>query len=300
MAVVLSQLSIGQVFDQLPTLVSVNSNATIGEALSTLAKHRVYAIPVLDNGNGVGYVDLLSVVKGICALVGKVTPLDLSQKAKGASSCGEQFLSGNATSLLDNTQNPYTRISFEASVKEAVQALTGSARRVALTGTNGEVITIVSASCLVRALAYYVNDSSIREILAHKTVGDVCERSVVTVESSEYLINVAHRMVETGKSSAAIMENNRLISVVSLKDFLCFNEAKNWNKLFMPVSEFVTEIRRVTPKAIFPAISAHETDNLERVLLRFAATRIHRVFVVNAQEKLCGVISQRDLLRTLV
>ena len=68
-------------------------------------------------------------------------------------------------------------------------------------------------------------------------------------------------------------------------------------KFIIVISQELTNIRKNTPKAIYPVISTAMNSTLERVLLRFAATRIHRMFVLDDHQRVIGVISLRDILK---
>jgi len=78
------------------------------------------------------------------------------------------------------------------------------------------------------------------------------------------------------------------------------NEPRKFTKLFQEIGDYITEIRRSSPKSIFPAIHCYDTSTLESVLLRLTATRIHRMFVVtHDNQHPTGVISLRDVLQTI-
>ena len=62
----------------------------------------------------------------------------------------------------------------------------------------------------------------------------------------------------------------------------------------------INQLLIVDVKAVYPAISGHGHDSFGKVISRLAATRIHRLFMVDDRRMLTGCFTLYDVLRTLM
>jgi len=196
-------------------------------------------------------------------------------------------------------RNPYNPLPITSTLAEVVEVLITGTRRVPITNEEGKVITIVSPSTVVSYLSHHVTDAFLHSTLAIH-ISSFPEKSVLVVERNTPVIIGAQILKNSNANSLAIMDNGRLISTFTLKDLRYLNEPRKFTKLFQEIGDYITEIRRSSPKSIFPAIHCYDTSTLESVLLRLTATRIHRMFVVTSDNQHpTGVISLRDVLETI-
>jgi CBS domain-containing protein len=118
---------------------------------------------------------------------------------------------------------------------------------------------------------------------------------VVTVSASDPLNDVEAVLERRGCSSAPVLEQGRLIGVVSRTDLLRAGRrnAAGHGGVLAPFGS-----KRAGDVATRPAITVGPRDNVSRVSAVMVERRIHRVFVEN-ENKLVGVFSTLDLLRSI-
>ena len=72
------------------------------------------------------------------------------------------------------------------------------------------------------------------------------------------------------------------------------------SKLYEPVRQYITEIRQDNLFSFAPSVTVTENDTLGTVISKLAATRLHRVYVKDRNERPSGVIALEDLIRIIV
>lgn len=289
-----------------PRLVTVGVNAPLSKAGQLLRENNIYAMPVVDaNGNAVGVVDLQDITSFLCKQLkgdGEWTPERRQHIIEHhMKECNAYF--DTPVSALINLcgSNPYTPMSADdTSIYDAIVRLTSGSKRIPVTDGQ-ETITVISPSLIIRYLAQHVADPAFARVFSMK-VGEMPAKQIVSVHGKDLVIDALMKMDQHGVASVAIVdEQNHLYSTMSLKDLRIVTGSRSFEKLFRSVDDFVLEVRRNTPRAIFPAIHCHPNDTLERVILRLAATRIHRMFVEDPEtKKLINVVSLRDILSELI
>jgi len=101
---------------------------------------------------------------------------------------------------------------------------------------------------------------------------------------------------------ALIDETGRLVGSTSGKDLGLFLKNPTLAVLNLPIFEHLQKIRQELLEAKTPCIAVFLKDKLSRAVALLAATRVHRIFVVNdeASYNPVRVISLTDILRYLL
>lgn len=290
-----------EVFHTFPTMHSVSVNDSVGEAAKLLAVRNLYSLPVLRDGQCVGLVDFSDLLDALCNIVGEVNEENAKEKITNAIAYGKTFVELSVGSVMNASgKNPYISVPLSGSIYDAVELLANGAQRLPLVDEGNNVLTIISPSLVIKHLAHVISEPSLHCILS-QALGDGSNKDVVTVPPEMSVIEAAHLMRKSGLTSVGIVEEGNLISALSLKDFKCLHSPESFVKLFQTVDSFVSDIRQHTSKAIFPAIHCTPEHTLENILLRLAATGIHRMFVVQpGTRRPVGIISLRDILKLIV
>jgi len=74
------------------------------------------------------------------------------------------------------------------------------------------------------------------------------------------------------------------------------HDARLFRRLYHSVGEFVTAVRQADFKAVHPGICCTFDDSFQKVVLKLAATRIHRIYVIDEHRFPVGVVSLHDVL----
>ena len=286
----------------LPQLKFVSPNDTVQTVCHVLSSHNLYCLPVLENGKAVGLIDLNDLTALLCNAMGDVNRANGLEKFQKAEEYGNSFFNKKASEVINlSGKNPYTPIVNSATLFEAVEKLVSGTQRLPLVDESGNILTLISPSTVIKYISHFTNEKDFQKIHTIK-VADLAAKFVVGVEYEIPLIIALQELNESKSASLAITENGVLVSTFTLKDLLkAISSAHEFVKLFVPIGDYVSDIRKHTPKAIFPAIHCTIESAIESVLLRMAATGIHRMFVViPSSPRATGVVSLRDLLAVLM
>ena len=117
-------------------------------------------------------------------------------------------------------------------------------------------------------------------------VREVMTRDVQTVRSDQTAQDAANFMLASDSGSIPVIDGDRLIGMITDRDIAVRGVAKG-NGPDTPVRELMTN----------DIICARENDDVEEVASKMSRAQVRRLPVVDAQEKLCGIISLGDLSR---
>jgi len=112
------------------------------------------------------------------------------------------------------------------------------------------------------------------------------------------------RLMDTKKRSgiALIDENERLVGTTTGKDLGLFIKNPTLNVLHSQIFEYLKEVRQTQINIRAPLIAVFGTDKVSKVVGLIAATKVHRVYVVDGEEtyKCKKVISITDILGYII
>jgi len=89
------------------------------------------------------------------------------------------------------------------------------------------------------------------------------------------------------------------ISSSDLKAIVTPTGALDFAPLYMSAENFIQLCRTRSPARTGVVVAVREYDTISTVLRVMAQSKIHRVYVVDAEGRLSGVVSARDVLRAL-
>lgn len=118
-------------------------------------------------------------------------------------------------------------------------------------------------------------------------VEEVCHRPVVTCSPDFGLIEMARLMMVNNISGIVVVENDKPVGIVSLRDLR--------NLIANVASEILTlTVRDVMKTALITICSS---DYLFKAIFLMAKHNIHRLIVIDEFDRLTGVMTDTDLLR---
>lgn len=119
---------------------------------------------------------------------------------------------------------------------------------------------------------------------------------VSSFSSSGDLIDTANiKPIVQRISAVCIVDNTHsFVGNISVKDIQALTREKNLMKyLFMDAHEFVKHIRHEIPT---DSLTIQPSSTIATALARLHANKVHRLYVVNADKQIVGVVSLRDVL----
>lgn len=153
-------------------------------------------------------------------------------------------------------------------------------------------------------LAVYMED--LPPLLMSSTLQDahIGLKKVISVYSSD-LVKTAIETMATHRlhAVAVISDGGKLLTNISTSDIvLALSNGFNINT---SVHHLVSTVRRqylfnTRGSKSFPAaVTAHATNSLRSIILKLAATTLHRLYVVDGEDFPIGVVSLIDIIKAL-
>jgi CBS domain-containing membrane protein len=136
---------------------------------------------------------------------------------------------------------------------------------------------------------------------------DVMTRKVISVLKDTPLVEVADRMVQGGVSGVPVVEAQKVIGVISEKDFVFEMGGKDLRSFMSVVAHCLkgkgcvaSPMRHQKAKDIMthPAVTISQETPLSEVATIMAASNLNRVPVLGHGGKLVGIIARADIVQT--
>lgn len=290
-------------------LETLKTTDSIAAALDRFRARNITSAPVIDASNGLcwGFFD---VVDAIVALVNKcreekeskLTPPstdlntdDLTILAARAN----EFTLTRLDKVVDlSKNNAYYPIRQDQSLRDAINIFVKGVHRVAITDVKNDVVSQLSQSDLI---AWLLEDP--KRIPAgrgltkagemhwlHKRVSTV-RKNVQTYRAFEVLQSSGHNAV------AVVDDMDRICGVLSASDAKLIDWSISFDELLLPVHEF---LERVQPKRkASDVITAGADTQLRDILSLMHTNQVHRVFIVDADQKIQAICTMTDIIRDL-
>ena len=117
-------------------------------------------------------------------------------------------------------------------------------------------------------------------------ISEVMTRNVKTVRPGQTAREAASFMLSEDAGSMPVSEGDRLIGMITDRDIAVRGVAMGYGPE-TPVREMMTD----------EVICAREEDDVEEVATKMSQAQVRRLPVIDANEKLCGIVSLGDLSR---
>jgi len=115
-------------------------------------------------------------------------------------------------------------------------------------------------------------------------VNEVMTAQVVTARPNSTIAEVARTMAEIESGAVPVTDDGRVVGLVTDRDIVVRGIAAGLG-LDSPISEVMTD----------EVLTCREDDNLADAAARMGANQVRRLVVLNAQDRLTGILSLGDL-----
>ena len=130
--------------------------------------------------------------------------------------------------------------------------------------------------------------SKIHELIREMKVSRVMTTALHTLSPDATMGELKELLREHRMSGVPVVKEGALLGVVSIEDLIHSMER---GELYCPVSSFMTSENLIV---------AYENEPVMEAMRRFERTKIGRIPVLNAQEKLVGIITRGDITEALL
>lgn len=174
------------------------------------------------------------------------------------------------------------------------------ARRIPLIDVDSETgkEMVVSVITQYRILKFIAVNNEHNTVLLKKTVRDISlgtyGSGIVTARMSSSVLQVVHLMVDRNISCIPIVDaENRVLNVFEAVDVIPCVKSGNYDDLDGSVGEALCKRSDDSP-GIY---TCSELDRLDSIFDTIRKSRVHRLIVVDDDNKLKGIISLSDILK---
>eukprot|EP00030_Apusomonadida_sp_AF-17_P002301 a339228_1064.p1 GENE.a339228_1064~~a339228_1064.p1 ORF type:complete len:334 (-),score=158.61 a339228_1064:61-1032(-) len=294
---------LGDMARRKPSIIVIPSSSNLSDAFSTLINNRVTSAPVLDERTSkyTGFLDIRDLVSFIVHYGRHVTEGNFVVADVCAAGSGSVL--DNVTVTYLSRRNPFKSAKHDACVLDAIRILGGSVKRLAVVDGDGKVVNIISQSDLIQFLAK--NAAAMPEAFRHAPINELFHvemKPVVCVDAAESVLAALTKMDDSKITGVGITHGGQLIGNISGKDLKAFIRSPTYEQLHMPVMEMLKELRqREMVDISIPIITVFPNSPFETTLKKIAATKVHRVYVVESEEHFrpVGIVSQTAVLKRM-
>ena len=122
------------------------------------------------------------------------------------------------------------------------------------------------------------------------SVGRICSRVVVTASSSESVAEAARRMAEHDVGTLVVLaEDGRPLALVTDRDIVVYAVARGHDPAKLAIREVMSG----------PPLLVRESAPIESALAQMSAAHVRRLVVVDASDRLVGLLALDDVLELL-
>jgi len=289
--------------DSIPTpkgqVVVVDANEAVVKGFEILLDNKILSAPVYDRTTAkyTGFLDIRDLIS-FCVFIyeSNAQADNLLDIVNFGVRMFKHSIDGVTVTYLSR-RNPFHAVKQGASLIEAVEILARGVRRVPVVDDAGQVVNIISQSSIIQFLQHHMGKI---ESSLHVKIGDlnVGTHPVLSVRKDVKAIDVFRLMDQNQRSGVAVVdESGVLVGNTSGHDLKLFIKTASMSVLQVPILQFLNQIRNLNIDITVPVITITPEDTFPLVISKLAATRVHRVFVVDTKYHPTKVISITDVLR---
>jgi CBS domain-containing protein len=217
-----------------------------------------------------------------------------------------KWVGGAFTVTYLSRRNPFRSVKASDSLATVLELLSkkgpGRMKRVAVVDEAGKIVNIVSQTTLV---AYLSSQIASHHLYVGKTVEELHLGSAPPISIQEQAPAIeAFKLMDTKQITglAIVDAQGKLVGNISARDLKIFIKHIDFGKLVQPVGEFVKHLRQFALDIKSPTITVFGSAKFELVIGKLAATKVHRLFVVDDETHFrpLRVISLADVLSAVL
>jgi len=286
--------------------VTIEADCRVRDAMKILKQHNILSAPVYDSQEK-GYIGLIDLIDIVNFITKSFTHADLSL-GEGFASIMEQAEILAKTEVKEVTdisqRNPFVPVSDNITLFKVAEVMAKErVRRVPIFNKEGKLVNLVTQSAVVSLLAHHIG--SIGPI-ANKTVQElgIGTHPVTTIDISRRVID-AFNIINEQNISAVVVVNNliggQVVATISVKDIRDVTKSPaDLQRLYDPISAFLQSIHDSEIDVVNPTITCRNESTLTEVMTKLASSRIHRLWIVDRQNRPEKCISLRDILLAII
>jgi len=216
----------------------------------------------------------------------------------------EEMFKERATSDVADLskRNSMFPVPVSATLLEAVNQMAANhVQRIPIVNKDNLITNLLTQSAVIDYLAKHVDQLG---PAVQKTLKELHfeKKPVISIDHSKLAIDAFKLMAENRISGLAVLDSDKkLMANISARDLRSIQQdSQLFEKLYYSVGEFVSHVRQANYRAIHPSICCTFDDTFQKIIMRLAAARIHRIYVVDEHRHPISVISLHDILTKIL
>jgi len=287
-------------------VITVDKTASLQSVLELLSKHDIRSLPVVDTANGdrlLGVVDMVDIVTFVVRFAEECLTLPATKRNFEWFTQQLEQSGQNISHIAGlSHKNPYIPVQLGTPIFDIIQVMvTSGVQRVPVINAQSQLENFVTQSAFVEFFAKNtetfgsLGDCTLSE-LGFKPKHVHCVKENATAIDSFKLMST-HKI--TGVPIVDV--EGEIITNISSKELRhVLTDPHFFDKLQLPAEKFVTDLKSKTflhkSETMYPKICCHFSDKFSAVIHKLAATKIHRIYVVDEHSHPIGVISLDDIV----
>jgi CBS domain-containing protein len=284
-----------------PTVV-VDSNDSLFQTFLTMVRKNILCAPVRDQtGKYIGLIDMIDIA---CFVV------DIAKNSERLGSDYVDFLSSEVefkdkptSDVADlSKRNKMYPVNTGSNLLDAVRKMAEhQVQRIPIIDKDGNIQNLLTQSAVINYLAKHIDQLG---PAVKKTLKELnfAKKPVISIDHSKCAIDAFRLMVDNRISGLAVLDSDKkLMANISARDLRTIQQdTQLFERLYYSVGEFVSHVRQENYRAVHPSICCTFDDTFQKIIMRLAAARIHRIYVVDENRHPISVISLHDIIEKIL
>jgi len=285
----MDKYTISHLLDNKAPCVTIDNKHTIGQTIKLLHEKKIRSVPVIDDETKkcLGSVNVLDIACFIAHLdVGE-------EEILGATIF---YFDKNITEVLDFFKTDYFMpMSPNYALSLAVQTFCRIAHCIPITDTSGKITNVLSQSDVVRFVSKNVSlffgSNASRVPSQFGFVKGL--KATLKVDSKSMVLKAITTLYENKVTALAIVnDDGTLLGNFSASDLGTLTVENFSTKIKEPVSKFIDVEKQ-------EVIAVSESTSMGDIVKILADKKIHRVWIIDAEERPVGLVSLSDIMKFL-
>mmetsp|Transcript_34021 Transcript_34021/g.46564 ORF Transcript_34021/g.46564 Transcript_34021/m.46564 type:complete len:337 (-) Transcript_34021:89-1099(-) len=294
-------------------VVTVSNEDSVRTAFERLVKNNILSAPVRAGIHQphlhlyYGFIEMLNLLDFV------VKKLDVGDRASVMTVSDVQDKLSSLQDTLDNTPvgellqaSKSSAISFPLNEEFSLYTVTeilafSGSHRLPILNDHKKVVNVITQTMILRHINTQI--SFLPPSIMKKPIREFVSLGVDTIEEDARAIKACQLMSEKNLVSLAIVNlSGVLVDVFTVKDLrgIGLDGQQIW-RLFMPILVYKRKQTEFFPNLVPSAlICAKMDDTFESILQKFVSNRIHRIFVVDDEDKPIHQISLSCILKVVL
>lgn len=289
------------------TIVEVQSTDTLAVAVKTLSDSQILSVPVKEEGEYIGYLDVLDVVTFVLLTYSEGEDVktmqwsDWCQNIDELTHRGVEFGNTQVKEVMNASKRDKWCPLENGTLYQLIEVFARGVHRVPIISAPGHILGLLSQSDIISMLHKEARQEGlIDEALGAMTLKDLgLDRSegIITMSVNAQAIHAFWDIYFNKVSAVAVTDKEgKLLGNLSASDIRGIGGlSRRFSALLLPLGEF-TQIEG--PEFSKSAIKCGATSTFDEVITLLAENKIHRVWVVE-NEKPVGLVSTTDIMKVI-